>query len=48
MVRPGVSGFRTSLIVEGIAGVVAVLVSDEGRWISGQVLNADGGLSARF
>jgi 3-oxoacyl-[acyl-carrier protein] reductase len=31
-----------------IAGVVAFLVSDEGRWISGQLLNADGGFSARF
>ena len=31
-----------------IAGVVAFLVSAEGRWISGQLLNVDGGFSARF
>lgn len=31
-----------------IGKVVAFLVSDEGRWISGQLLNADGGFSARF
>ena len=31
-----------------IASVVAFLVSSEGRWISGQLLNADGGFSARF
>ena len=31
-----------------IAGVVAFLVSDDGRWISGQLLNVDGGFSARF
>ena len=31
-----------------IAAVVAFLVSDEGRWVSGQLLNADGGFSARF
>jgi 3-oxoacyl-[acyl-carrier protein] reductase len=31
-----------------IASVVAYLVSDEGRWISGQLLNADGGFSARY
>lgn len=31
-----------------IADVVAFLVSSEGRWISGQLLNADGGFSARF
>lgn len=31
-----------------IAGVVAFLVSPEGRWISGQLLHADGGFSARF
>ena len=31
-----------------IAGVVAFLVSEEGRWKSGQLLNADGGFSARF
>ena len=31
-----------------IASVVAFLVSGEGRWISGQLLNADGGFSARF
>jgi 3-oxoacyl-[acyl-carrier protein] reductase len=31
-----------------VASVVAFLVSREGRWISGQLLNADGGFSARF
>ena len=31
-----------------IASVVAFLVSSEGRWISGQLLKADGGFSARF
>jgi len=31
-----------------VAGVVAFLVSPEGRWVSGQLLNADGGFSARF
>jgi 3-oxoacyl-[acyl-carrier protein] reductase len=31
-----------------IADVVAFLVSDAGRWISGQLLHADGGFSARF
>jgi 3-oxoacyl-[acyl-carrier protein] reductase len=31
-----------------IAAVVSFLVSDEGRWISGQLLNADGAFSARF
>ncbi|HEX4444755.1 MAG TPA: SDR family oxidoreductase [Galbitalea sp.] len=31
-----------------IAGVVAFLVSAEGRWISGQLLNVDGGFSARY
>lgn len=30
------------------AGVVAFLLSPEGRWISGQLLNADGGLSGRY
>lgn len=31
-----------------IANVVAFLVSAPGRWISGQLLQADGGFSARF
>ena len=31
-----------------IAGVVSFLVSREGRWISGQLLQADGGFSAQF
>ncbi|MFG6504553.1 SDR family oxidoreductase [Microbacterium sp. P05] len=31
-----------------IAEIVAFLVSPAGRWISGQLLNADGGFSARF
>lgn len=31
-----------------IAGVAAFLLSDEGRWISGQLLSADGGFSARY
>ena len=31
-----------------IAGVVASLVSGEGRWVSGQLLQTDGGFSARF
>lgn len=31
-----------------VAGVVAFLLSTEGRWISGQLLHADGGFSARY
>ncbi|MBD8729472.1 SDR family oxidoreductase [Frigoribacterium sp. CFBP 13707] len=31
-----------------IAGITAFLLSDEGRWISGQLLRADGGFSAQF
>ena len=31
-----------------IAGITSFLLSDEGRWINGQLLNADGGFSARF
>lgn len=31
-----------------IASVVAFLVSVEGRWISGQLLNVDGGFSAKY
>ncbi|CAH0170590.1 MULTISPECIES: SDR family oxidoreductase [unclassified Microbacterium] len=31
-----------------IAAVTSFLLSDEGRWISGQLINADGGFSARF
>lgn len=31
-----------------IAGVISFLVSDEGRWVSGQLLQTDGGFSARF
>lgn len=31
-----------------IAAVVAFLVSGEGRWVSGQLLQTDGGFSARF
>lgn len=31
-----------------IAAVVSFLVSHEGRWVSGQLLNTDGGFSARF
>lgn len=31
-----------------IAAVVTFLVSDEGRWVSGQLLHTDGGFSARF
>ena len=31
-----------------IAALVCFLVSDEGRWVSGQLLNADGGFSARY
>jgi 3-oxoacyl-[acyl-carrier protein] reductase len=31
-----------------IAGVVAFLVSPAGRWISGQLLQSDGGFSAHF
>jgi 3-oxoacyl-[acyl-carrier protein] reductase len=31
-----------------IAGVVAFLVSEAGRWVSGQLLHVDGGFSARF
>ncbi|MGC2942446.1 MULTISPECIES: SDR family NAD(P)-dependent oxidoreductase [unclassified Brevibacterium] len=31
-----------------IAGVTAFLLSAEGRWVSGQLLSADGGFSARY
>ncbi|WP_309067531.1 SDR family oxidoreductase [Microbacterium sp.] len=31
-----------------IAGIVSFLLSNEGRWISGQLLHTDGGFSARF
>ncbi|WP_426324023.1 SDR family oxidoreductase [Microbacterium sp. E-13] len=31
-----------------IAALVAFLVSPEGRWVSGQLINADGGFSARY
>ena len=31
-----------------VAEVVAFLVSPAGRWVSGQLLNADGGFSARY
>jgi 3-oxoacyl-[acyl-carrier protein] reductase len=31
-----------------IANVVSFLFSDEGRWVSGQLLHTDGGFSARF
>ncbi len=32
---------------DDVAAFVAFLVSPQGRWISGQLLNADGGFSAR-
>ena len=31
-----------------IAAVTSFLLSDEGRWVSGQLLNTDGGFSARY
>jgi 3-oxoacyl-[acyl-carrier protein] reductase len=31
-----------------IAAFTSFLLSDEGRWVSGQLLNADGGFSARY
>lgn len=31
-----------------IGGLVAYLVSPEGRWVSGQLINADGAFSARY
>jgi len=31
-----------------VAEVIAFLVSPAGRWVSGQLINADGGFSARF
>ena len=31
-----------------IAALTSFLLSDEGRWVSGQLLHADGGFSARF
>ena len=31
-----------------IAGIVAFLLSPAGRWVSGQLISADGGFSARF
>jgi 3-oxoacyl-[acyl-carrier protein] reductase len=33
---------------QDIAAIVSFLVSPEGRWISGQLLHADGGFSARY
>lgn len=33
---------------EDIAAVTSFLLSKEGRWISGQLLNTDGGLSAKY
>jgi 3-oxoacyl-[acyl-carrier protein] reductase len=33
---------------DDIAGVVAFLVSPAGRWISGQLFNADGGFTAKY
>ncbi|KQY58518.1 short-chain dehydrogenase [Aeromicrobium sp. Root495] len=33
---------------QDIADVVAFLVSPAGRWVSGQLLNADGGFTARY
>jgi len=33
---------------QDIAGITSFLLSDEGRWISGQLLHTDGGFSARF
>ena len=33
---------------EDIAALVSFLLSDEGRWVSGQLINADGAFSARF
>ncbi|WP_413316617.1 SDR family oxidoreductase [Agrococcus sp. 1P02AA] len=33
---------------QDIAGVTAFLLSEPGRWISGQLLHVDGGFSARF
>jgi len=50
--------FRAALIPEhplgrlgtpaDIAAIVSFLISNEGRWVSGQLINADGGFSARF
>jgi len=31
-----------------IGNVVSFLISDEGRWITGQLLKTDGGFSARY
>jgi 3-oxoacyl-[acyl-carrier protein] reductase len=31
-----------------IAALVSFLLSEEGRWVSGQLINADGAFSARF
>lgn len=31
-----------------VAGLVAFLLSGEGRWVSGQLLHADGAFSARY
>lgn len=31
-----------------IGNIVSFLISDEGRWITGQLLNTDGGFSARY
>ncbi|WP_375385069.1 SDR family oxidoreductase [uncultured Microbacterium sp.] len=31
-----------------IAAITSFLLSDEGRWVSGQLLHADGGFSARY
>jgi NAD(P)-dependent dehydrogenase (short-subunit alcohol dehydrogenase family) len=33
---------------EDLAGVVAMLASDDGRYINGQVISVDGGIRAHF
>jgi NAD(P)-dependent dehydrogenase (short-subunit alcohol dehydrogenase family) len=32
---------------EDVAGMVAFLVSDDGEWVNGQVINVDGGMVMR-
>jgi len=49
--RDGLSGMQPGGRLgtpRDIAAVTAFLLSDEGRWISGQLLHADGGFSARY
>ena len=37
---------KTSVLVEDIAHTVKFLLSDESKWITGQVINVDGGIGS--